>query len=192
MAETKKKRTRRKSAKAETKSAVLKIERKKLSDLKPHPKNPRKHPNEDTPEWNALKASLQHDYFDPLVWNKRNGCLVSGHLRTKVLNAEDYTEADVVVVDYDENTHIARMIAANNPAGTDKDSELAKLVGQLRTDGFDLALTTLTSDELSIVGDFNKEKAYDNKAGEAKEIDVEEFEFEHNCPRCHFGFNEKD
>ena len=38
----------------------------------PHPKNPRKIPKEDSDEIRTLDASLEHDYFDPLIWNKRN------------------------------------------------------------------------------------------------------------------------
>src|SRR4051794_30220498 len=95
------------------KVAALRIERMAVAELQPHPRNPRKHPAVDSPAWEALKKSLGHDYFDPLVVNVRNGKLVSGHLRQKVMLALGFTHADVSVVDYDEPTHVARLIAAN-------------------------------------------------------------------------------
>lgn len=101
--------------------AKLKIKTLTLAKLKPHPQNPRHHPEPGSPEWDTLKKSLEHDYFDPLVWNQRNGCLVSGHLRTKVMEELGVKKADVVVVDYDEPTHVARMIAANRQVGIDNE-----------------------------------------------------------------------
>jgi hypothetical protein len=97
--------------------AEITIERKQLTELRPHPKNPRTHPERGTAEYETLKASLEYDYFDPMVWNKRNGMLVSGHFRRRILLDMSYTAADVVVVDYDENTHLARMLAANKGLG---------------------------------------------------------------------------
>ncbi len=44
--------------------------------------------------------------------------LVSGHFRCKVLAHLGFTHADVSVVDYDEATHLARMIAANELLGS--------------------------------------------------------------------------
>jgi hypothetical protein len=112
-------RTRRTASSGAERTASVTIERKKLSDLKPHPRNPRKHPKEGTPEWTALRESLKLDYFDPIVWNQRNGMLVSGHLRTKILGKEGFTHADCVVVDYDEKTHLGRMLSANHLVGED-------------------------------------------------------------------------
>lgn len=99
------------------KRATLIIRRLALAKCAPHPKNPRKHPEPGTPEWSALERSLALDYFDPIVWNKQNGLLVSGHLRCKVLEQMGYTEVDAVVVDYDDITHLARLVAANKQQG---------------------------------------------------------------------------
>ena len=103
----------------------IKIRRLNVSDLKPHPRNPRKHPEKGTAQWDTLVASLKYDYFDPLVWNVRNGMLVSGHLRTKVMISEGVEEVDVVEVDYDETVHLARLFAANKSIGED-DEEIRK------------------------------------------------------------------
>lgn len=128
--------------------AELNVERVALQELKPHPKNPRVHPEEGSEEWNVLLSSLSHDYFDPIVWNRRNGMLVSGHLRRKVMEKMGVTEADVVVVDYDENVHVARMIAANKLMGVNDNNVLSELFSSLKNDDFDLALTGFTLPEV--------------------------------------------
>lgn len=130
------------------KIAVLEIRRMALAECLPHERNPRQHPEPGTPQWETLKASLAHDYFDPLCWNKRNGKLVSGHLRRKVLLAEGYTQADVSVVDYDEPTHIARMIAANKLQGLDDLPILKDLLAEIDTGALDMNLTGWNENEL--------------------------------------------
>jgi hypothetical protein len=141
----------------ETKIASLKVETLPLSSLKPHPRNPRKHPEKDSPEWKVLETSLKHDYFDPIVWNMRNGQLVSGHLRTKVLSSMGFESADVVVVDYDEPTHIARLMAANKAIGENDLPKMQELFGELKTvDGFDMAVAGFTLPEIKKIENFNK------------------------------------
>ena len=125
------------------------MERKALSDLKLHPRNPRIHAEPGDPEWELLKASLLHDYFDPLVWNQRNGYLVSGHFRQKVMEAEGVEEADVVVVDYGEETHLARMLAANRQMGRDDEPALKVLANELHAGGFNMNVTGFSQDELA-------------------------------------------
>lgn len=114
-----------------SKTASLITRRIPLSQIVPHPQNPRNHPEEGSPRWEAMRRSLSYDYFDPLVWNERNGMLVSGHFRLKVLNSDSYDEVDVVVVNYDEPTHLARMIAANKAAGIDDDEMMRKLFADI-------------------------------------------------------------
>jgi DNA modification methylase len=127
------------------KHALLRIESRPLADLKPHPENPRKHPKPGSPEWKTLESSLAHDYFDPIVLNQRNGLLVSGHLRTKVLLSLGFTTADVAIVDYDEDTHRARLIAANAQAGKDDADKLDALLSSLREAEVDPVLAMLAA-----------------------------------------------
>lgn len=134
---------------SEGKTASLSIETLPLASLKPHPRNPRKHPAKDSPEWKVLEASLKHDYFDPIVWNTRNGQLVSGHLRCKVLTSMGYQSADVVVVDYDEPTHIARLMAANKAIGENDLPKMKELFTDLKTvEGFDMAVAGFSLPEV--------------------------------------------
>jgi hypothetical protein len=116
------------------KSASITVQNMELKQLVPHPKNPRIHPKKGSAEYEALRKSLEKDYFDPIVWNKSNGMLVSGHFRTKVLTDEGYTHADVVVKEYDEQTHLARMLAANKGQGKDDIAALKNLLKGMDAD----------------------------------------------------------
>ena len=141
--------TRKTPTRAPRKEARATMRRMALTKLTPHPKNPRVHPDPGTPGWKNLRRSLEHDYFDPLIWNKRNGMLVSGHLRYKVMADLGFTHADVIVVDYDEETHVARMIAANKNQGADDEDALTDLLAELGDMDIDLELTGLTAECIS-------------------------------------------
>ena len=108
--------------------------------LKLHPRNPRKHAEPGSPIWEILKRSISHAYFEPLVWNRRNGYLVSGHFRLKVMIEMGYTHVDVSVVDVDEATHYAMMIAANRLLGDWEKGMLAGLATDINAAGLDAAL----------------------------------------------------
>jgi hypothetical protein len=131
---------------------ALQVKRLPIESLKEHPRNSevRRHPDPDSPEWEVMVSSLNHDYFDPVVWNKRNGQLVSGHLRCKVMQSIGVTEVDVVVVDYDEPTHIARLLAANNLLGQDDKKGMKQFLTELGSvPSFDLKLTGFSTESLA-------------------------------------------
>lgn len=135
---------------SQAKAATLEVKRLQLP-LQEHERNPRQHPKPGSEEWELLRASLNDSYFDPIVWNSRNGKLVSGHLRQKVLLAEGYTECDCVVVDWPEDQHLARMIAANRGMGEDDEQGLRLILEDLSQSGYDLQLTGLTDDVFSAI-----------------------------------------
>lgn len=128
------------------KIAALNLVRMPLADVNhPHPKNPRDIPAADSEEIRVLDASLDHDYFDPVVWNSRNGLLVSGHVRVPRLIALGFTHADVSVVDYDEATHEARLLAGNDHSGKNNEDKLDALLTSLRTSEVDPVLAMLAA-----------------------------------------------
>ena len=111
-----------------------------------HDANPRTHAPKGSPEWAALKTSLLSEYFDPLIFNARNGKLVSGAYRTRILIDEGFTDAVMVVVDWDEPTHRARMLAANRHSGSDDETMMTELLRGL--DDGALLLTGITAADL--------------------------------------------
>ena len=166
--------------------AKLTVESLKLADLKPHPANPRVHPSPGSPEWEGLKRSLASDYFDPIVFNRRHGLLVSGHLRTKVLLESGYKTADCVVVDYDEPTHIARMIAANKSIGKDDAAALKDLLQELDTGATDMSLTGFTEAEIeTLMTQFHVPDFQPAGQDEQGRLDQKKPII---CPKCHHEF----
>jgi len=168
-------------AKPQAKAASLIIKRIALVDLIPHPRNPRRHPLPGSPEWEALKASLESDYYDPIVMNSRNGMLVSGHLRVKVLTESGFIEADCVVVDYDEEMHIARMVSANRGAGEDDLPNLKDLLQELDTGAFDMALAGFTEQALADLMTQFKLPDENKQINEGQMADTK-----NECPNCSF------
>ncbi len=147
--------------------AELKVERRKLGELRPHPRNPRVHAEAGSGEWEALRRSLEHDYFDPLVLNKRNGMLVSGHFRRKVFEEMGVDEVDVVVVDYDEETHLARMMAANRQFGEWDEDAVGELVGEIEAAGLDSWLAGFLDEDWGGVLDVPDD--FEDDGGEVQE-----------------------
>jgi len=179
-AEATRNRTRTK-AKSKEKVAELKVRRLKLTSLVPHERNEeiRKHPEPGSSRWETLRKSLNRDYFDPLVMNERNGKLVSGHLRLKIMLEEGFTKADVAIVDYDEETHLARMIAANRTMGTDDLAGQKEFLKQLAgVEGFDLEWSGIAMPELESMKvfdepdfDYDEDGAEEHGEHEASEDD---------------------
>lgn len=120
--------------------AAIKTRRFQIEELKPHPRNPREHPEPGDPEWDVLKRSLENLYFDPVIVNERNGLLVSGHLRVKVMREIGFTAADAVVIDCDEEVHWAIMVHANKPSGKFDLEILAALAKDIDAAGIEAAL----------------------------------------------------
>lgn len=133
--------------------AILRTERKKLESLDIHAEWLRDHPEDSSPQIQALDGSLEHDYFAPIIWNERNNKLVDGVKRRARLLALGFTQADVGVVDYDEDTHIARMRAANCHTGKwDRDLERA-LAKHMSDSGLAPALAMLDPQSLAMLLD---------------------------------------
>jgi ParB-like chromosome segregation protein Spo0J len=165
-----------------TRRASLTVLTLPLDALKPHPENPRRHPTPGSPEWNTLKASLLNEYFDPIVWNQRNGMLVSGHLRTKVLREAGFTEADCVVVDMDEPTHKARMLAANRLTGEDDMQAVKDLLESLDTGEISTDLTGYSEAAIeALMNQVHQDEPAQDGAEPATPIMVA-------CPYCHKEF----
>lgn len=120
-----------------------------LDKLNPAAYNPRKDLKRGDPEYDHLANSIEaFGYLEPIVWNKRTGNVVGGHQRLKVLIERGDTEAEVVVVDYDETTERAANLALNKIHGDWDFPKLADLLTELDTGAFDIDLTGFSEGEL--------------------------------------------
>jgi hypothetical protein len=155
-----------------------KVEKRKVSDLKPYEKNPRIITEYGLKE---LKGSLDHiGYAQPININRDN-TILSGHARSMVLKEEDPNQlVDVYVPMRDltpkeEEAVIIRM--NKNVAGTWD---------------FNVLESEFLIDDLTEWGFDEKEFAVKVDSAENSEIDVDNFgnDLEHTCPKCGFEFNE--
>lgn len=162
----------------------MQIEAVEINKINAAAYNPRKDLRPGDPEYEKLKRSIQEfDIVEPLVWNERTGNLVSGHQRLKILEDLGYTEAEVSVVDMDEQKEKALNIALNKIQGDWDLPSLKDLLEGLDTGDFDMEITGFDDKELeSLMGQFNPididEEADPNK---------EEAQTMH-CPKCGFEF----
>lgn len=136
-----------------------------INELKPAEYNPRIDLKPGDKEFEKIRKSIEEfGYVDPVIINK-DGTIVGGHQRYKVLKDIGYTEIQCIVIDVDKEKEKALNIALNKISGDwDKDklkvllSELQG-VGLAEITGFDLAeLGMLGVQEEVIEDDFDIDK----------------------------------
>lgn len=162
----------------------------KLDDIAPANYNPRIELNENDPEYDKIKNSIeQFGYVDPIIYNKRTNTIVGGHQRYTVLRDLGYEEVDVSVVDMDEQDEMALNVALNKVEGEWDKDKLKDVIEQLEEDK--LVFTGFDDDEIdSLMNDVNideffeeeeKQPEQNNDDGESRlEVATELLELVHN------------
>jgi len=155
----------------------------RVADLKPHPKNPRKH---GEAEMKALGESIDRFGFTcPIVVQKSSGLVLAGHARLEALRKRGETEAPVIELDVGVADATAYLVADNQLTimGAWDFPALEELVVDLKAldyDGMgfiaDLALP-----------DFSLPIQPENTS---KELDPDGFKLDHKCPKCGFEFDD--
>ena len=129
----------------------MKFERKRLADLRPAEYNPRRELQPGDPDFEKIARSIeQFGYVDPLVVNK-DGTVIGGHQRLRVLQDMGAEEADVVVLDLDKEREKALNIALNKITGDWDPVKLTEVIGDLDLEDYDLSLTGYTEKELEAI-----------------------------------------
>lgn len=129
----------------------MKFERKRLADLRPAEYNPRRELKPGDPDFEKIARSIeQFGYVDPLVVNK-DGTVIGGHQRLRVLQDMGAEEADVVVLDLDKEREKALNIALNKITGDWDPVKLTEVIGDLDLEDYDLSLTGYTEKELEAI-----------------------------------------
>lgn len=126
----------------------MRIETKRLSELRPAEYNPRRKLQPGDPVYEKIARSIEEfGYVDPIVVNK-DGTIIGGHQRAQVLLDMGAETADVVVVDLDKDKEKALNIALNKITGQWSAAKLTALIGDLDISGYDLTKTGFNPDEL--------------------------------------------
>lgn len=100
-------------------------------------------------EYEKLKKSIESfGLVEPLVMNK-NGTLIGGHQRLKILKERGDTEVDVSVVDLTDAKEKALNLALNKIGGDWDPTKLKDLlIDDLDTGAFDIELTGFDLEEI--------------------------------------------
>lgn len=121
----------------------------RLDELIPAPYNPRRELRPGDPEYEALARSVREfGLVEPLVWNRRTGRLVGGHQRLRVLRDAGVTEAEVSVVDLDEEREKLLNLALNRIQGDWDQDKLREILAELDAAGADLDLSGFSEREV--------------------------------------------
>ena len=138
----------------------------RISDLKPHPKNPRKPPDKLI---NSLVTSIKtYGFTSPVLLDSDNRIL-AGHARCKAAEKMGLTEVPAVVLPLTGAAADAYVIADNklNEMSEWDENLLAELISEIDASGFDVELTFLDVSDIDELlspnackeDDFDEEKA---------------------------------
>jgi DNA modification methylase len=137
-----------------------------LTDLKPHPKNPRVHPEKMLKK---LCNSIQEFGFTSPVLVDADYRILAGHARCKAAEKLNITEVPVVILPLSGVAADAYVIADNklNELSEWDENILADLIADIDSANFDVELTGFDADEIDALlspkgckeDDFDEEKA---------------------------------
>ena len=114
----------------------MRIEKRRLADMKPADYNPRKQLAPGDAEWDKLKASIDtFGMVEPIIFNEQTGHLVGGHQRYNVLQAEGIEETETVIIDIPLEEEKILNVALNKITGRWDTEKLAELLDELKAEG---------------------------------------------------------
>ena len=119
-----------------------------LADIHPADYNPREDLQPGNPDYDALKRSIQENGYVGLILINKDGTIIGGHQRYKVLKDLGYTKARVLVTDVDKPTEKALNIALNKISGDWDEVKLKEALMDLDLNDYDLTKTGFSSSEV--------------------------------------------
>lgn len=176
----------------------MRIETKKLTEIKPADYNPRMDLKPGDVEYEKIRKSIsEFGLVDPIIWNESTGNIVGGHQRYKVLKDLGYKEVQVSVVTLSGDREKALNIALNKISGEFDREKLVQLLDSLNESDIDIELTGFGYDELGDIlssGEYgdqvHEESHYTDKIKapeyEPKEVESPEIDTLYNDDRAEY------
>ena len=166
----------------------MEIINKKVVDLIPYVNNARTH---DDAQITQIASSIKEFGFNsPVLVDGDNG-IIAGHGRVMAAKKLGLDELPTIELKHLTKTQKKAYILADNRlalnSGWDNDL-LALELGELSDDGFNLDLLGFDDTELSLLDDNEIVETQTNES-KTKEIDTDDFEMEHKCPKCGFEYD---
>ena len=167
----------------------MKLQKLKLTEIKPYENNPRKNDG----AVNAVAESIrQCSYITPIIVDE-DYVIIAGHTRYKALKALDREEAECLICEGLSEEQKKKYRYLDNKTGEKATWDLMKLEVELEgldLEGFDFFGM---AEALPVDGDGSGAGSdADKELTGTTEIDAEVFgdeEFKYECPKCGFRFN---
>lgn len=145
--------------------------------------NPRRDIKKGDEEYGKIERSIEHyGLVDPLIINK-DGILIAGHQRYKVIKDLGFSEVDCIVLDMDKKSEKLLNIALNKISGEWDISLLKDLLQELDTGDFDIENTGFSlkefEDLVCIPGFSPVDEEDQPRLDELKKV---------CCPACEYKF----
>jgi len=169
------------------------IEEWDIERLSPYENNAKLHPDSHIEQ--IANSIEEFTFLDPVAVDE-NGEILEGHGRLLAAKKRgDSTIPVIQVTGLSDAQKVAYRLAHNKlTMNTGFDPEMLKLDFEFLQDSeFDLSLTGFGELELSFLDEVTEEETnepYSPKSS-TKEVNVDEFEFDHKCPKCGFQYNDK-
>lgn len=164
----------------------MKIETKTINidDVSAHPRNVRQG------DIGAISQSLQaHGQYRPITYQKSTGLILAGNHTWKAAKALGWKQIVASAIDCDDEQALRILLADNRSSdlATYDDAALAEMLKELATTSTGLEGTLFEGDNLDdLLSKLNNELKLDS----TKAIEVDDWTFQNQCPKCGFEFNE--
>lgn len=169
------------------------IEEWDVERLSPYGNNAKLHPDSHVEQ--IANSIEEFTFLDPVAVDE-NGEILEGHGRLLAAKKRgDSTIPVIQITGLTDAQKVAYRLAHNKlTMNTGFDPDMLKLDFEFLQDkGFDLDLTGFGELELSFLDEQEEEEnsePYSPKSS-TQEVDVDEFKFDHKCPKCGFEYNDK-
>lgn len=166
------------------------VEHVATADLIPYARNARTHSDEQVAQ---IAGSIQEFGFNnPVLIDKQNS-IIAGHGRVLAAGRLKLEQVPCIRLTHLSDAQRRAYIIADNRIAMNSgwDQELlANELSDLHADELDLGLLGFDAAELESLLAFEQEPEQgEPPESSAAEINPDEFEMQHTCPRCHFEFN---
>lgn len=162
-----------------------------IADLKPHPKNPNKHSDEQVA---LLAKNIRHlGWRHPIIVSKRTGFIVAGHARLQAAQVLNLTNVPVDEQDFASDTEERAYLIADNriaELAEIQNAAIKDLLQELDTGEMDMDLTGYTEkaiEELMTQFQINFEPGTEDDQGRLDELAPKMVE----CPHCKRVFDSR-
>lgn len=159
---------------------------KPVGDLIPYARNARTHSDEQVAQ---IAASIREFGFNAPVLIDGEGGIIAGHGRVMAARKLGMDSVPTIALPHLSDVQKRAYILADNKLALNSgwDNEMLQLeLEEIAAGGLDISLAGFSDDEFEGLLEDPDSGASESSA---KEVDIDDFEFDCKCPKCGFEFN---